>query len=387
MLKFGSKYQFNLNWLIIYIGISSAIVNPALVFAPIFVGGMVTALGFSTSNAIVIISAELVASAISFIPALWWANRISWRKVAALSLVVITIGNLLSIGSDQFVVLLVIRIFTGLFEGNLLILFMLIAAQVAKTEELFGGKLALQMLTVVVGLALLPLAVSAWGLSGMYAALAVSSGVLMLGIKLLPNLKKSEVPILLQNKKIKPTFWACISLLLLLMFAAGINTIWVYLERIGAANSISFDVIGVLLAGAILLSVICGLICSSIGVRYGRILPISVGLLAGVMGCLFLIAEEVAVYIYTIGVLLIAIAKVLPLPYLFGYLVLLDRQQHFTVLSHVVLALGMALGPILTLLFLQEIGYQSILVFAITMLTLTCLLSLKLMYVVKRAQR
>lgn len=383
---FKMKLHLNLSSLVIYLGISSALVNPALAFAPIFVGGMVTVLGLSTKSAVIILAAELVASALSFLLALWWVSKIPWRKVALISLFATSLGNFLSINCDSFYTLLMVRFFTGLFEGNLLIIYMLVAAQITKTEQLFGGKLALQMLTVVVGLALLPRIVSVYGLSGIYVVLTVLTGALALGVRLLPNIDTSQRSLFAQNKQINPSLWGSLSLLLLLLFAAGTNVVWTYLERIGTANSLALDQIGLILACAILLSITCGLICSSIGIRFGRLLPIVFGLSAGIAGCFFLRIEDVTLIYFLIGVFLIAAAKVLPLPYLFGCLAKLDHNKQLAVFSHVVLALGMALGPLLTVMLSHDVGYKNVLVLSVVILSLTLLLSIKLVQVVRQVE-
>lgn len=386
MISLKPTLNFNLNWLIIYLGVSSALVNPALAFAPILVGGMVTVFGFSTNNAVLITSIELVASSFSFIAALWWLSRVAWRKIAFISIAATSLGNFLSIGCDTFNELLFIRAITGFFEGNLLIIYMLVAAQVSNTEQLFGGKLALQMITAVVGLAVFPSVIAAWGMSGIYGVLTVATALLALGVYLLPNIDKTKFKPVIQKHQVKLTLWGALCLLLLLMFASGTNVVWTYLERIGTANALSLNHIGMILAGAILLSILCGFVSSSVGIRFGRLLPILIGLLAGIIGCLFLRTEQVTLNFFIIGVLLIAIAKVLPLPYLFGCLAVLDKRKQLTIFSHVVLSVGMASGPMVAVMLSQQKGYAIVLLFSIVMLSLTLMLAIKLINVVKRVE-
>ena len=169
-------------------------------------------------------------------------------------------------------------------------------------------------------------------------------------MRLLPNLDKTIFEPIKNKPQAKLTLWGVLCLLLLLMFASGTNVVWTYLERIGTANELSLNAIGLILSAAILVSIICGFICSSVGLRYGRLLPITIGIIAGIAGCIFLRTDELTTRLFIIGVFFIAIAKVLPLPYLFGCLSMLDTRKQFAIFSHVVLSLGMAAGPMLAVL-------------------------------------
>ncbi|MBX2849584.1 MAG: MFS transporter [Acidiferrobacterales bacterium] len=378
--------NLNLNSLAIYIGVSSAVFNPALAFAPIIVGGLITTLGFSIKAAVIITSAELLASTFSFLLALWWMNKVPWRKVATISIVAIILGNFLSVFCSSFNQLLLVRILCGVFEGNLLILYLLVAAQVSQTEQLFGGKLALQMITIVFGLATLPFVVTQWSIAGVYTILTLVACVLFFGIKLLPNNDDAKPSLLFKSTITKPSPWGGVALLMLLMFAAGINSVWTYLERIGDAHGFSIEFVGVLLSCALSISICCGLLASRVGLRFGRAIPIAIGLLSGILGCLILKIEALSLIYFSLGVFLIAITKALPLPYLFGTLALLDVQKHLTVFSHVVLSLGMSIGPLLAIVLFRQTGYESVLVFSIVILSITLALALKLLIVINKSQ-
>lgn len=372
--------------MILYLGVSSAVVNPALTFAPLLVGGMVTTLGFSTSSAVAITSTELVATSLAFIPALWWVTRLSWKRVATYALFAVTLGNILSVSCDSFASLVFVRGITGLFEGTLLIVYMVVTAQVDNTERLFGGKLALQMLSVVAGLALFPLIILEWGVSAVYAVLAVLTGALLFGVNVIPN--NENRPPITQKKTNQGGWWGYLSLLSLLMFAAGTNVVWTYLERIGTASNLAFDIIGYILAAAISIAIVSGLFCAAIGLKFGRLIPISVGLLAGVLGCWLLkSASATMINSFALGAFLIGIAKVIPLPYLFGCLAVFDNNKRLAIFSHVVLSLGMAGGPLLAVLFVQDSAAVNVVYIGLVVLVLTWVLAIKLTAAAKQAQQ
>ncbi|MDB4511888.1 MFS transporter [Arenicella sp.] len=344
--------------LVLYIGISSAILNPALTLAPVLLGGMIDISGLSANAAVMIISTELAATAIAFIPALWWVAKISWRKIATISLLAVTLGNFTSAFSDTVVSLLLVRALTGIFEGTLLILYLLVLAQATKTERMFGSKLAIQMLVVVMGLFLIPYMIALWGLASVYFGLTILTTTLVFAVNLLPDRIERKVSRARIDAQIKLAGFGC--LFLLLIFAAGINMVWTYLERIGASYGLAFETIGEILATGVLIAIIGGLGCAAVGKRYGRLVPLCCALLIGILGCGLLLRGASLEY-FVAGVLMIAVARVIPLPYLFGCLAVLDVNKRLTILSHVVLSLGMAAGPALAIFLAQEFNYNRIL--------------------------
>ena len=376
---------FNLktSMLVFYIGLSSAIINPALTFAPVLLGGMIEASGFSTSSAVMILSLELLATAGAFLPALWWVANISWRNVATVALVAVTLGNFLSGFCDTVFSLLLVRALTGVFEGTLLILYLLVIAQVTKTERLFGSKLAIQMLVAVIGLILIPYMIGLGGVPSVYFGLALITAILLFAVKILPNQKQQLVNNYKIDNHLKLAGFGC--LLLMLIFAAAINMIWTYLERIGTSNGLPLETIGWILAAGVFVAIICGLYCAVIGKRFGRLVPLCLALLAGILGCLLLLNEASPVY-FIVGVFLVSIARVIPLPYLFGCLAVLDVNKRLTIFSHVVLSLGMATGPALVILMTGEIDYDRILWFGVLSMGICLLAVFKLTTVVSKVE-
>ncbi len=369
--------------LVFYIGVSSALLNPAVTFAPVFLGGMVGASDFSINSAVMILSLELIATALAFLPALWWVARISWQRVTAIALVLVTFGNFFSSFCETTSSLMLLRIFTGVFEGTLLIVYLLVLAQANKIERMFGGKLGIQMLTEVMGFVIFSYIISLWGMSVVYICLALITGLLVFGVRLIPNQIQQKIVVADDIRKIRFSGFIC--LLLLFFFAAGINTVWTYLERIGATNGLAIDAVGLILAAAVFVAIISSLLCSAIGVRFGRLTPLFFALFTGVLGCLFLLNGPSLSY-FLIGVFMIAIARVVPLPYLFGCLAVLDRDKRLTIFSHVVLSLGMATGPWLIVLTTAKIDYDQILWIGVLLLSSTLLLAFKLTAVVAKLE-
>lgn len=359
-----------------YLGGSSAIVNPALTFAPILVGGSVAGLNFSTSAAVGIVSAEMAATALAFLPALWWVKACSWKKVAVVALLFVVVGNLISLFCTTVVSLGIVRVLTGLFEGTLLTLYLLVIAQVKQTEKMFSGKLAAQMISAAIGLMFFPSIIETFGYSAVYVVLALASACLLYGIKLLPERSEKEGISSLNSSP--PSFLGSLCLFVLLIIAAGVNVVWTYLERIGTSNLMSLDTIGLVLAIAVLIAIVSGLVCAYIGTRFGSVLPLSLGMVAGLLACVALINVS-SMFFFCLGAFLIAVARVVPIPYIFGCLAILDSNKRLAVYSHIVLSLGMAGGPALAALFVTGTNYNLVLYIGLVLLIAAWLVSLKIL--------
>lgn len=374
--------------LISYFGVSSAVVNPALIFAPLLVGGAVATLGCSTGEAVSIVSIELFSTALAAIPALWWVVKISWRKVAVVSMLAVMLGNFASVFCESAQSLLLVRGLTGLFEGTLLSLYMAVIAKARQPERIFGGKLALQMFVGAVGLAFFPSVIGSWGVQAVYGILGLATLGLLLGVVHFPagqggGLADTKVPAIDRVAKARPQRWRYAVLVLLFVFGAGINGIWTFLERIGAAYGLSLETVGWTASVSSVLAILCGILCAVAGTRFGRLMPMSVGLLLGLGGSIILFMANDSMLSFTVGVCLVTIARVVPVPYLFGFVAQLDHKGTLAVLSHIAIAAGMALGPALAVPIFANGGIEAVLIVGMLLLSTTWLMALKLAQVIR----
>ena len=345
--------------LAVYLGISSAVANAALMFAPILVGAMVYS-RFTTNQAITLISAELLATAVVAFPALIWEARSKWQICSRVSLVLILICNLASAVTDGFFQLLILRVITGMAEGVLLILFLLVISQDDRPEKLFSGKLMVQMATGACGLGLFALLVPLWGVSSLYIVLALAAALLLIPVSLLPNRNSDTIngSPKFSSRALKGL--GAIALLSLLLLGAGVNLVWTFLERIGSSHYISLELLGMGLSLAVFVAIGGSMICARVGTAYGRFIPISIGLALGIIGCFILTLNELSVGVFFAGALMVSLARVIPIPYLFGCLAVLDEDKKLSILSHVCLSTGMAIGPVLGLAIQHQVRYDMI---------------------------
>ena len=101
-------------------------VNIAILYvAPVLIGAMVEVLEFSEAQAGYVISAELLGMLLATFPALYYINRINWRKGIFIALTLMICGGLFSASIETFQALFISRFLFGLaagfFHGNLFV--------------------------------------------------------------------------------------------------------------------------------------------------------------------------------------------------------------------------------------------------------------------------
>ncbi len=93
-------------------------VNIAILYvAPVLIGAMVEVLNFSEAQAGYVISAELLGMLLATFPALYYVERINWRKAVFWALIFMIIGGLISASIGGFQSLLISRFLFGLAAG------------------------------------------------------------------------------------------------------------------------------------------------------------------------------------------------------------------------------------------------------------------------------
>ncbi|MEM5495933.1 MFS transporter [Paraglaciecola mesophila] len=370
--------------LILYFGLASMVANAALVFAPLLISGLAITYQFSEANAVFVISTELFASAFAALPALWWVSKFSWRKVSNVSLLAVVITNLLSALMVDLEWLVLLRAISGFFAGSLLILYMVVIAALPDTERIFSGKLVLQLIFSALGMGLLPYMIAHFGVDVVYLLLA-ALGLLLLVLKTpipanhylsLPNQSQSWSKTLAVQLPANNL----LILIALFVFAVGTNIVWSALVPLGMSEGVSLADIGWVLSIATILAVFGGFMCTVIGARFGRAVPIGMGLVVGSAGAILLMFSYAHGAYFLIGTSLICIARVVTIPYLVGLMSVFNQFGRLAILSHVALASGMALGSFVVSVTIAQIPLHWLPVIALICMVVTALVVLPLIY-------
>lgn len=335
-----------------------------LAVLPVWVGGMVDHLGLSEQAAGTIVSANLFGSAVGMLIVAGLLQRIALLRLAVLGIGLEIVGDLASLFFDGALQLGCLRFIAGLGGGAVTATAVSWIAQQRHPEKGYGLFMMLQFGLGALILAILPYAVGLNGVSVVYWIFIVFALVsLMLSPTLMlsrsapvGDTKKSDITIGVEEKiKMLPVL---LSFVAIGLFEAANSGVWAYIERVGLAIPLTRETLGGTLAVASLAGIPGALAVVWLGVRRGRLLPIVLGLLCGVISLLLLLSVgELLLFLFV--TMLLSAAWSFTLPYMQGIQAQLDPQGRIAVLGMFVVMVGVALGPALYGLVVGLGGYAN----------------------------
>lgn len=258
---------------------------------PIFVGALQDVLGFSNQQAGLIAAAEVFGGALACIFAAFWIKRVDWRVASLFAIAVVVLGNLLSSFQTSYGALLALRGMVGLLgEGTAFAVAISVISSTRDTERNFAYSIAAQVAFGVVSFAALPFAVARWELAGILVPLAVIA--LLFGglVRWIPGASTRQFDSAADGVgvSIAP---ALVALGALLIWCIGLGGIYAFEERIGVAGGLEQTTVGSALAVAVAVGFLGAMTASWVADRWGRIAPVTVGLLAQVLAIALLQGE------------------------------------------------------------------------------------------------
>ena len=266
-------------------------------------------------------------------------------------------GNLITSWVTDYSQLLLVRFTIGfLGSGVLYVITLGLIGQLANPDRVIAIAIILQVISLAVGMAAVPILIDRWQLPGVTSALALlfSTGFFLL--HLLPErLEIRNVP---EAAPGDLKFLPGALLASLIVFSIGLGGVWAFMERIGNSAGFSMVDIGNALAVSGLVGGLGALVAAVLGTRLGRLLPIVFALTLQIITCLIL-ATRSDWYSYLLAIALFNFCWNLTLPYMMGAIAAADVSGRFMVLIPAAQTGGYALGPTLVGLIMVGEGYQT----------------------------
>jgi MFS family permease len=169
----------------------------------------------------------------------------------------------------------------------------------------------------------------------------------------------------------------------LIIFFAGFAGVWAFLERL-AHDSLSAVLVGQLLGLGLVSSALGPIIAAIIGDRFGRTLPITLGVTLSLFSMGFLVGPVTA----TKFALLMAIfpgAYYFAIAYIFGIISDADISGKYASLIASALALGAGIGPGVFGLILEHYNHNTSYLFSASVIAFGCLIFIWMERRLKRA--
>lgn len=328
-------------------------------------------------------SAFFLGFSVVTISEFFWIRRLRWGPVVAVAVPVGALSLYLGTLFDSYAILLAsVTVAGGAFAATYGVGTTIIG-DTSNPPRWYGIKIAAEAMMGVLLLLVLPvIAVSRWGFDGavfgIIAALVVLSPFLFWtparGGKghesaVLPN----DAPEPAENDSPEQTPYIWGPIVALLIFFAGVTSIWGFLERIGAGGGHDAGAVGVLLSVTLVFSMTGSLLASAVGGRFGNVKPFIAGG-AAFLAALAVLSGAQQFSLYAAGACTVTLAIGFMLPVAVSEIAELDVDGRYIVLSVPAIGIGSMIGPGIVGMLTRSGSFTPLLVFCAVVVVIACIL-------------
>lgn len=280
---------------------------------PIIVHSVIRGLSLSEPEAGMLISAEIMAIALTSFAVSPRIHRFPIRLGCFSACLAAVFCHLLSVFIDTYTILLAVRICAGVAEGFVYSIAVGVVASTVSPSRGYGIINAVNIVYCSIFMAIVPSIELSVPNIVMFASLAAGSLILVPFVRALPaSVSVSEEGIPEPAGGFDTRAW----LLLIAMFlwGTGINSLWPYLFYIGTGTALEVREVGFVLGSSGIAAFAGTMLMTVVGNRYGYFRTLLPGLLVNLAAVLVVtITPEATVYIISLMFLMMAVYFVLPL--------------------------------------------------------------------------
>ena len=299
---------------------------------PFFVGGIISELGFSQSQANLISSAEIAGMSLSSLMGIFWISRFRWQRIAYFGLGVIIIGNLISSIIIDFQTLVIIRFLTGLLGHG--VGFALGVAAIGRTnnpDKNFAYSVASQVIMGSITALVVPITIAKYGIAGMCVPAMIIALLTLLFVNKLRDPAKNNVQ---ESSAAIPKgilILPLIGLFIMVIWQMGVGPFFNNLVPFGLSIDLKGDEIGTALFLSTGLSIIGPLTASALASKINRSVAISSALILQILIVLSF-QGDMDWYGFTIRAILFQTSWNFAGPFLMGMVANVDKTGQYSVL-------------------------------------------------------
>lgn len=360
--------------------LGSITVMPVLIL-PNLVGSVVDEMGLSETQASSAASFNFIAGALIALVMAFRISKLNLQMIAMGSLCLAAVSDFLSgLTGDSVFLFTLVRGLAGLGQGAAYTAVMSSIARTDDPDRGYGMLMTAQFGISALGLYLIPIILPKVGIEGMFVGLAVID---LLGVFMAYQLLSSERAIDKRNideGDLSHVEWkiilsgSAIMVILGLSFLEGAMTAqFSFTERV-ATQRLMMDPeeVGSILALASLIGIPGGFGCVLLGNRFGRSIPLFLGLAASVVGIAMLALADSAT-MYAISAYILGFTWAFTLPYFQAAQADLDPHGSVVAAGSFSGTMGNAAGPGLAGIAVLYGGYNSVLMMAGVLMILSIL--------------
>ena len=323
-----------------------------------FLSAFVDGLGVGRDEAGLIVSANKYGAAAGALIATFLVKNIPWRKAAAVLLVLMMIVDIISSQITSADNLIAIRFLHGTIGGISVGIGLSVIARTINPDKIFGMLLVVQYSFGSVGIWTVPRLVESFGHMAVFGVLMLFSLMTLLILPFIPNVREAKST----NNPFKINFSFLLVLVLgaLFLFQASNMGVADYAFELGKDIGLVNTEISNLLTVANIISISGGLLVYVIGTKYGRTIPLFLGVTVSAIFT-FLLHYSENITIYFIANTVTGIAWAFVIPYILGLCASFDSHGQMAALAGFVSKVGLATGPLVGSMFILNYGFEMIL--------------------------
>jgi len=323
-----------------------------------FLSAFVDGLGVGRDEAGLIVSANKYGAAAGALIATFLVKNIPWRKAAAVLLVLMMVVDIISSQITSADNLIAIRFLHGTIGGISVGIGLSVIARTMNPDKIFGMLLVVQYSFGSVGIWTVPRLVESFGHMAVFGVLMLFSLMTLLILPFIPNVREAKST---NNPfKINFSFLLVLALGALFLFQASNMGVADYAFELGKDIGLVNTEISNLLTVANIISISGGLLVYVIGTKYGRTIPLFLGVTISAIFT-FLLHYSENITIYFIANTVTGIAWAFVIPYILGLCASFDSHGQMAALAGFVSKVGLATGPLVGSMFILNYGFEMIL--------------------------
>lgn len=331
------------------------------------VSGLQDGLGFTARSAGLVASMNVYGAALGALAAVFVVARIRWKPAALGLLVALVCIDLLSTRVTAPGALMALRFVHGLVGGMLVGIGFAVIARTQSPDRTFGMLLVVQFGLGGLGLLFLPGLVPAFGAQVLFLALAAFSVCAAATLPFLTDYPpQPQAP---ADETARPTSlarWAPLGAALMAVFAfqAANMALAAYVIGLGRHYGLSLRFVSETLGAANWIGALGSVLVVVLGLRWGRLWPIALGVAVTVLGTLAFLRSDLA-WVFVAANVVTAIVWAFVIPYLLGLCAAFDVGGRSATLAGFFSKLGLASGPALGATLLHETHFPRLVLISV----------------------
>ena len=354
----------------IYINVIGAAV---FIVQPGFIQLLVSYFDYSAENAGYVASAEMWGIALTTVLLSVLIKRVNWRTLLAAGSALIIVGNLGSVMAGSPVEFASWRFVAGVGSGALISLGFTIVGLTRNPDRNFGFTIMGVLTYGAIGLFVVPVAGAAIGVNGVIIFFALLGLSVFPFIRYLPNSGEGHHQVEEDIIAI-PTLQKYLGIGAMFFYFVGQGIIWAYLFLMGTTAGSSEQAVANSMTLSQFLGIAGAFLAAMMGMRFGRVKPITVGIMAGIIS-LFFLFDGAGILVYTIAVCVYNFAWNMLHPYLLAAMASFERGGRIVTYGVSGQMIGLAVGPALAATVLNGDDFTNVLLLGIVAFALSlCLI-------------